>query len=219
MDSDLCPEQDFEGLWCGLLLALSTWTMVTLMLIFTCRKACKVKARRKTPSHFHHETPSNYEELESEVKFALDNKYSNIPEEYINERMDFLQHKRRFSSNSSGISSMSSAQYRSRSDSQAAVDTMLEWFVNPEHCEETKEPRIEDLEFKNALIMFSTTGKDISIRKSSLKNFKETKKSRRISWPDEEKNENNISAIENSKHRKNYNRSNSGLEVILEYDL
>ena len=68
--------------------------------------------------------------------------------------------------------------------------------------------------------MFSTTGKDITNIKSAMKHVKETKTPRRISWPDEEKNEKKVSAFENPKHSKNsYNRRTSGLEVILEYDL
>ena len=127
MDSDLFPGQNVGGLLCVRIATLSTLTVVTFILLFTCRQAFKVKTRRKIPSYSKHETAAHDEELDSEVKFQLDNKYTNIPQEYINQTMDFLQDRSR---SSSGISSMTSSQYRIRRDSQVAVD--------PKHCEERR---------------------------------------------------------------------------------
>ena len=219
MDAQLCPGQVIESTFWPLLfflLTLSAFTLVILMLIFACVYAYKVKRRNEYETSFHHKMSENEEERDSLLKLELDDKYSNIPEEYIKRKVDFLHNERRFSSNSS---STSSSQFRSRSDSQAAVDTMLHWFVDPEHCGEDQEHGSGNMNLNKALTMFSTT--ETQSKKSSLKQVKGTGKSRRISWPDEEKHKDNVSQFgkPNSKDRQNtFIKSNTGLEVILEYD-
>eukprot|EP00092_Neocalanus_flemingeri_P041571 GFUD01045273.1.p1 GENE.GFUD01045273.1~~GFUD01045273.1.p1 ORF type:complete len:211 (+),score=60.63 GFUD01045273.1:19-651(+) len=210
MDADLCAGQAGQGLlWPFLLLLLTlfTFTLVVFILIFTGVNACQVRRREKMMESSHYE-----EELDSdsEGKYEFDEKYFNIPEEYINQRNNFIHSGRRFSSNSSGISSTTSSRLTG-SDSQEAVDTMLNYFVNPntEKNHQTDEEK--------ALTMFGTPGQQLSGSKSSLKQGKETKKCRRISWPDEEK---NVPAVGSYKHsRRTNSRRNTGLEVILEFDV
>ena len=204
MDSDLCPSQDAGGVLfvtLFIVLLLSVLILVTLMLMFTCVKAYKVKSMPKVPSY------PKYEELDSLDKFGLDNKYSNIPEEYVHHVMDFMQNQRRFSSISSGFSSMSSSQFCS-----TAVDSV--------HSEDGKEPSLKDLDLKSTPTMTGKNGKGVSRRKSAMKHtlVGETKTSRRISWPDEKNHE--FMDLENTNHGKNSSkRRTSGLEVILEIDL
>ena len=158
-----------------------------------------------------------HEENDYEVKYKLDEKYTNIPTEYVNQTIDFLRQKRRFSSNSSAVSSVASSQYRPRSDSQIAVDNMLYWLVNPQNYEEVVHSSKADVDVQNTLTMLSATYMDR--RKSSLKPFGDTRKPRRISWPDEEKEKDDATMENNKTLKKLFKRSNSHLEVILEYDV
>ena len=163
------------------------------------------------------ETQGHYDEFDHEVKSDLDAKYANIPVGYVHQKVDFIYKGKRSSSNSWGFSSLASSRFRNRSDSQVAVDTMLHWLVDPGHCEDVDR---EDLDLNTAKQMISTNGEENTNRKSSMKFSKQTRKYRRISWPDQEKNENISSSNVNTKpqnQRKN-SRSNS-LEVILEYDV
>ena len=200
MDSEFCPSQNAGGvLFFTLFIALllSVFILVTLMLIFTCVNAYKVKSRPEAPSY------PNDEELDSLDKFQLDNKYSNLPEEYVPQIRDFMQNQRRFSSISFGFLSMSSSQLFSKSDSCG----LYQQFFRPVHSEDGGE-------------MTGQHGKNISRRKSAMKHTLagETKTSRRISWPDEENHE--FMEMENTKHGKiSCNRRTSGLEVILEIEI
>jgi hypothetical protein len=190
MDSEVCLAQVASCLLTPILfilLELSVLVMSNSMMVYTCLTARKVKIRGRLSSQSQQEIQIQDEELDNEVKFLLDNKYSSMPDEYVKQTMEFMQNKRRVSSNSSDFSSMTSFAQCSRSDSEAVLDNGYE--------------------------------KTVSNRKSSLKQTLEIGKSRRISWPDEEKKERDeIEKYGTLKHFKNYNNSNSGLEVIFEYE-
>ena len=129
------------------------------------------------------------ESLDSLDKFELTIKYESMPDDYQFQKGDLQHGKRRFSSASSGFLSMSS--------SQAVFDSIRE----------EDETSLEK-EFP---------AKETYIRKSSMKknNLVETKESRRISWPDMEKQSKRLEKGSTQPHM----RRTSELEVILEFDI
>ena len=126
------------------------FSLVAIIHVFTCVKAYKVKSMPKVPSY------PNDEELDSLDKFVLDNKYSNIPDEYVHQVRDFLQNQRRFSSISSGFLSMSSSQFCSRS-----VLDSTNSYVDPVYSEDGKKPSLNALDLKSTLTMTGKNGIDI----------------------------------------------------------
>ena len=132
------------------------------------------------------------------LKTELDEKYSSIPEEYLDQSTSNVYDRRR---SSSGYFSTTSSRSRSRSNSQVAVDKMLHMLISPDNVDQAgTEPGRNDMEFEEALSMFTGTEPGKSIKKQE--------ESRRISWPE----------LGDKKIVVRHDRSGRSLDVILESD-
>ena len=100
--------------------------LVFALLVLTYHQATLVEKNRNKYVPARHDVDK---EIVEEIKNDLDEAYCTIPEEYLDQKIEFVQHKRKTSQYSSGSSSS-----RARSDSQEAIDTMLGMLVNPSAC-------------------------------------------------------------------------------------
>jgi hypothetical protein len=166
--------------------------LVTSLLILTCYQAKEAKNRTKVVDiQIHH--PEQIDKLKTE----LDEKYSSIPEEYLDPSTSNVFDRRR---SSSGYFSSTSSRSRSRSNSQVAIDKMLRMLICPENLDQAStEPGKNNMEFEEALSMFTGTEPGKSLKKQG--------ESRRISWPELE--DKNVVG-------RQYDRSGRSLDVILE---
>ena len=128
----------------------------------------------------------------NKVRSELDDKYSSIPEEYLDQNSSIEYQERRSSSTSGYFSTPSS---RSRLNSQEAVDRMLQMLISPDSINEAnKKCRMINLGFDEALAMFRGTRND-------------DRDSRRISWPGDK---------EKTKVTRKKDRQSRSLDVIME---
>ena len=133
------------------LVLLWTLLLVLSLLIFTCFQARKSKTHPKALK-----IENINAELVSKVRRELDEQYSSIPEEYMDQNSGIVFQDRRFSSSSSASSgefSSTSSRCRKRSNSQAAIDSMLHLLISPDSIEDTKEED-DDMEISKALGFF-----------------------------------------------------------------
>ena len=164
--------------------------LVISLFLLTCYQAKEAKNRTKAVDI------QNHERIDK-LKTELDEKYSSIPEEYLDQSTSNVYDRRR---SSSGYFSTTSSRSRSWSNSQVAVDKMLHMLISPDNVDQAgTEPGRNDMEFEEALSMFTGTKPGISIRKQ--------RESRRISWPELEDKKNVV---------RDYDRSSRSLDVILE---
>ena len=103
-------------------LSLSALCLVSILIIFTCFQAEKVRNKpRGFKIHTHNQVLAN------KVRSELDDKYSSIPEEYLDQHSS-IAYQERLSSSTSGYFYKSS----SRSNSQVAVHHMLQMLISPD---------------------------------------------------------------------------------------
>ena len=166
--------------------------LVISLFLLTCYQAKEAKNRTKVVDIQNHD-----QEQIDKLKIELDEKYSSIPEEYLDSRTSNVFDRRR---SSSGYFSSTSSRSRSRSNSQVAVEKMLHILICPDSLDQAStEPGRNNMEFEEALSMFTGTVQGKSLKKPG--------ESRRISWPE----------LEDKKNvGRHYDRSGRSLDVILE---
>ena len=170
-----------EHLLCLLfLISLSILCLASILIMFTCYQAKKVRNKPRGLK-----IPTHNQELVNKVRSELDDKYSSIPEEYLDQNSSIAYQERRSSSTSS----------RSRSNSQEAVDHMLQMLISPNSMSvSNKNSGKNNIGFEETLSMFRGTDQH-------------DRESRRISLPwDKEK----------MKDARKKDRQSRSLDVIME---
>ena len=177
-----------EHLLCLLfLISLSILCLASILIMFTCYQAKKVRNKPRGIK-----IPIHNQELVNKVRSELDDKYSSIPEEYLDQNSSIAYQERRSSSTSGYFSTSSS---RSRSNSQEAVDHMLQMLISPNSMSvSNKKSGKNNIGFEETLSMFRGTDRH-------------DRGSRRISWPGDK---------EKTKDARKKDRQSRSLDVIME---
>ena len=170
------------------------WTLLLVLglLIFTCFQARRIKTHPKALK-----IENINAELVSLVRRELDEQYSSIPEEYMDQNSGIVFQDRRFSSSSSSEFSSTSSRCRKRSNSQAAIDSMLHLLISPDSVEDNKEED-EYMEINKALGFFR--GVETKLKRE------EGREGRRVSWHD----------VNDEKVASRRSRHSRSLDVIIE---
>ena len=130
--------------------------LVFALLVLTYHQATLVERNRNKNVPASHDV---VEEIVEEIKNDLDEAYCTIPEEYLDQKIEFVQHKRKISQYSSGSSSS-----RARSDSQEAIDTMLGMLVNPSACQEQRrQSSHRSMDVQDAISVFNGKRRSSSV--------------------------------------------------------
>jgi hypothetical protein len=130
--------------------------LVFALLVLTYYQATLVERSRNKYVPSRHDVDK---EIVEEIKNDLDEAYCTIPEEYIDQKIELIQHKRKISQYSSGSSSS-----RARSDSQEAIDTMLGMLVNPSACQEQRrQSSNQTMDVQDAISVFNGKRRSSSV--------------------------------------------------------
>ena len=135
---------------------ICTFLLVITILIFTCLQARRIR------DHPRQLEPEYDPEMFNRVRSELDEKYSSVPEEEIDQTVH-LVHQMRKSNSFPKIYSRRSSKCLSGSNSQAAIDTMLHMLVDPTRVDESDTKASDDMDLREALSFFNGVEDESSV--------------------------------------------------------
>ena len=153
------------------LLGLILFAVLSL-LAFTCHQATMVEQKR---DEYISLLQAVDEDIVEDIKSHLDEAYCTIPDEYLDQKIGFMQLIQRSSIHSN--TSFSSS--KERSDSMEAIDTMLGMMVNPDACQQQR--RHSSMDLQDALSVFRGESRSSSIHHNGeelIENQSETSSSK-----------------------------------------